>query len=75
MAVATTMLYRASDQPNPQVWDWPVEHQVFPQEEVEAALAEGWVRHPADVPLSTAEEAAITEPKRRGRPPKAIEAA
>jgi len=67
----TVMLYRQADEPNPHVWDWCVEHRVFAEAEVEGALAEGWVRHPSDVPLNDPEaEAEIVQFKRRGRPPK-----
>lgn len=48
----TVMLYRASDTPNPQVWDWNVEHKVFDEADVSEALAGGWARHPLDVPMA-----------------------
>lgn len=63
------MLYRASDKPNPQVWDWNVEHKVFDEADVTEAVAGGWARHPLDVPTG-GEEPATEPPKRRGRPPK-----
>lgn len=67
----TVMLYRSADKPNPQVWDWNVEHRAFAEGDVDAALAEGWVRHPADVSLEPQAEAEIVQlSKRRGRPPK-----
>ena len=65
----TVMLYRAAEEPNPQVWDWAVEHRVFDEDAVAQALSEGWVRHPLDVPTAD-EDTAPAAPKRRGRPPK-----
>lgn len=65
MQAPTTMLFRPADEPNPQVWDLPVEFGIFPSSEVESRVSEGWFRHPHDV-TATAEP----EPKRRGRPPK-----
>jgi hypothetical protein len=65
----TVMLYRAADEPNPQVWDWNVEHQVFDEADVSEALGAGWKRHPTEA-TQTPEEPAGEAPKRRGRPPK-----
>ena len=47
--MSTTMLYRASDAPNSEVWDLKVEHKVFADDDVPAALEEGWALHPNDV--------------------------
>jgi hypothetical protein len=67
----TVMLYRSAETPNPQVWDWLVEHKVFAEADVPIALSEGWVRHPSDVSLEPQAEAEIVQlAKRRGRPPK-----
>lgn len=82
----TVMLYRPADEPNPVVWGWNVEHRVFGEADVDAALADGWARHPLDVNARaesrdrlTVEIADLNEPasddvvvpmKRRGRPPK-----
>jgi hypothetical protein len=45
---STTMLYRPSDTPNPDVWGWKVDHQAFADADVPAALKDGWVLHPTD---------------------------
>jgi hypothetical protein len=47
--MSTTMLYRAADAPNPEVWDLKVEHRVFGDDDVKAALDQGWSLHPRDV--------------------------
>ena len=62
-------LYRPSDTPNPGAWDLCVEARVFDGDAIEAALADGWFKHPNDFPAE-GEEAAGEAPKRRGRPPK-----
>lgn len=46
---STTMLYRAAEAPNPDVWMLKVEHHVFADADVPAALEEGWALHPGDV--------------------------
>lgn len=70
MHVATTMLYRAASEPNPHLWDRPLQYTVVPSSQVEAALKDGWVTHP-DLVGAEPEEAK----PRRGRPPKTAEAA
>lgn len=62
------MLYRAAAEPNPEVWGLNVEHRVFHGDDVDAALEDGWVRHPRDVPEAPTGE--DHEPKRKGRLPK-----
>lgn len=47
--MSATMLYRAAAKPNPEVWNLKVEHQPFADEDVSAALDQGWALHPFDV--------------------------
>jgi len=52
MTIATvtlTMLYRPAEVPNPDVWGWKVEHRAFADDDVKAALDDGWSLHPLDV--------------------------
>jgi hypothetical protein len=65
----SVMLYRPADEPNPAAWNLPLEHAVFEDDAVDAALAEGWVRHPDDIGAEKP-DAPQAAPKRKGRPPK-----
>lgn len=45
-----TMLYRPSETPNPALWGRKLDARIVGQDEIDAALAEGWLRHPDDLP-------------------------
>jgi len=69
--MSTTMLYRAADVANPEVWGLKVEHKVFDAGDVDSALDEGWKLHPRDVeqpadPEAPAEAAAGGKGRGRG---------
>lgn len=48
--VSKTILYRAADEPNPDVWGRYVEAVTVDDGEVDALLAAGCVRHPQEIP-------------------------
>ena len=52
----TTALYQAGTDPNPDIWDRPLVRKIVPDEEVAAHLADGWYRHPDDVPAEGADK-------------------
>lgn len=68
--MTTTMLYRPSDTPNPDVWGRLIEHRVFADAAVASALADGWSLHPDEVGAEPVKAEVPEAPKRRGRPPK-----
>jgi hypothetical protein len=50
----TTMLYRPGGEPNPEAWNEPIETTIVADEDIEAALEEGWFLHPSDFPDAVA---------------------
>lgn len=48
--MSNSILYRAGDEPNEDVWGRYVEAETFDDADVAAKLLEGWVAHPQDVP-------------------------
>lgn len=65
-----TILYRAADEPNPDVWGRYVEAVTVDDDDVPGLLADGLVRHPQEIPedaratVKPVAKAAVTEPKK-----------
>lgn len=63
--MSQSILYRAADEPNPEVWGRYVEAATFDDDAVPAKLDAGWSRHPQDIPDDARATAPAPKPSKK----------